>query len=225
MSIASLLLLSMTLSANAPHIEALVTKLASPSQVERDEAAKQLRDVFEPAPRKTWEPLVAELKPGISKKEMLAKLKPEQRKSEGGIGSGGSHMEQYRLDHTWQIRCWFHNEGNILREVELMERLRYVWVDPPPEFTGEWITYFVNGQPSHIIEYQSGRYHGTFTANYSTGSKSYVQHYGPDGADGEDTGYYPNGKVSYRGNYAKGKPIGVWTWYDEDGKVTNTRTH
>src|SRR5436190_2090022 len=194
MSIASLMLLSLTLSADAPYIDALVTKLASPSQVERDETAAKLRVEFEPSPRKTWEPLLGELMPGINKKELLAKLKPDQRQSQGGIADGGSHMEEYRLDHAWHLRCWFHNEGNILREVTLIERMRNVWVAPPPEFTGEWITYFVNGQQSHIIEYQSGRYHGTFTSNYSTGSKSYVQNYGPDGADGESTGYHPSGK-------------------------------
>jgi hypothetical protein len=223
-TIASLLLL-LTLGADAPHIEALVTKLVSPSQVERDEAAEQLRGVFEATPRKAWEPLLAELKPGLNKNELRAKLKPEQRKSQGGIADSGSHMEGYRLDNSWQLRCWFHNEGNILREATLIERMRYVWVAPSPEFTGEWVTYFVNGQPSHRIEYQSGQYHGRFTSYHPNGAKSYVQHYGPDGVDGEDTGYYPSGKVSYRAFYAKGKPVGVWTWYDEQGEVTSTRMH
>jgi hypothetical protein len=221
----SLCVLILLCSAEPPHINALTEKLASPSQVERDEAAKRLREVFEPAPRKTWEPLLAELKSGISNKELQAKLKPEQREAQLGVGTGQSHMEEFRLDNTWQLRCWFHNEENILREATLVERTRSVWVAPPPEFTGEWITYFVNGQPSHRIEYQSGQYHGTFTANHSNGSKSYVQNYGPDGVDGEDTGYYPSGKVSYRAFYTKGKAVGLWTWYSEQGEVTSTRMH
>jgi hypothetical protein len=224
MSIASLLFL-LTLGADAPHIEALVTKLASPSQVERDEAAEQLRGVFEATPRKTWEPLLAELKPGLTKKELRAKLKPEQRESQGGIADGGSHMEEYRLDNSWQLRCWFHNEGNILRQVTLIERMRYVWVAPPPEFTGEWITYFVNGQVSHRVDYRSGQYQGRFTSYHPNGSPSVVQNYGPDGADGDDTGYHPSGKVMYRAYYSKGKAVGIWTWYNEHGDVTSTRMH
>src|SRR5688572_28863491 len=101
MSLNTLCLLTVLLAADQPHINALSEKLASPSQVERDEAAKQLREVFEPAPRKIWEPLLAELKPGISKKELQAKLKPEQREAQRGIGTGQSHMEEFRLDNTW----------------------------------------------------------------------------------------------------------------------------
>jgi antitoxin component YwqK of YwqJK toxin-antitoxin module len=131
----------------------------------------------------------------------------------------------YRLDHTWHLHCWFRNEGNVLIKATLEERTRHIWIAPPADFTGTWIVYFVNGQPSHEIEYRDGKYHGKFTANHTTGAKSVVQHYGPDGADGEDTGYYPSGKVSYRAHYSKGQPIGVWTWYNEQGEVTSTKVH
>lgn len=225
MSLASLFLVSLLVSAEEPHIDVLVAKLASPSQVERDDAARQLREVFEPTPRSRWEGFVAELKPGLAKKELQAKLKPEFRESQGGIGTGQQHMEDYRLDNTWQLRCWFHNEGDSLREAALHERIRSVWVNPPPEFTGEWVTYFVNGQVSHRIDYESGEYRGTFVSNHSNGQKSVVQHYGPSGVDGEDTGFFPSGKVMYRAFYSQGKPVGVWTWYNEQGEVTTTRNH
>lgn len=225
MLIATLLTLSMIGGADEAEIKTLVKQLESPAQADRDVAAKRLREVFEPSPRKTWEPLLATLKPGLTKKELLDKLKPEQRESQGGIGTGGSHMEEYRLDTTWHLRCWFLNEGNVLREATLEPRVQHVWVAPAGDFTGEWTVYFVNGQPSHVIEYYLGKYQGKFTANRPDGSKSVVQHYGPEGADGEDTGYHASGKVSYRAFYSKGKPVGVWTWYNEQGEVTNTRVH
>lgn len=225
MLIVTLLTLSLVSGADEAEINSLVKQLAAPVQADRDIAAKRLREVFEASPRKTWEPLLADLKPGLTKKELLAKLLPKLRDSQRGIGTGGSHMEEYRLDYNWHLRCWFLNEGDVLREATLEPRMQHVWIAPAADFSGEWITYFVNGQPSHVIEYQNGQYHGKFTANHADGSKSYVQHYGPDGADGEDTGYYPSGKVSYRAHYAKGKAVGVWTWYNEQGEVTSTRVH
>lgn len=219
------LALSLLCSADDAEIKSLVVHLASVEQTERDVAAKRLREVFEPSQRKTWEPLLDSLKPGSTKKELLDKLHPAQRQVEAGIGSGGSHMEEYRLDHFWLLRCWFLNEGDVLREANLESRMQHVWAAPPADFSGVWVTYFVNGQPSHVIEYHGGSYHGTFTANHADGSKAYVQHYGPEGADGEDTGYYPSGKVSYRAFYSKGKAIGIWTWYNIHGEVTNTRVH
>ena len=216
---------SLICTADTPEVASLIEQLAAPDQAERDAAANRLREVFQPAPRKEWEPLLAKLKPGITKKELQALLQPEQREAGLGIGTGQSHMEEYRLDHTWHFRCWFLNEGDVLREATLEQRVRHIWIAPPADFTGQWIVYFANGQPSHQIDYQDGKYHGKFTANHSNGSKAYVQHYGPDGADGEDTGYYPSGKVSYRAHYSKGKPVGVWTWYNEQGEVTSTRVH
>jgi hypothetical protein len=219
------LTLSLLCSADAAEIKSLVEQLSAVEQTERDLTAKQLREVFESSPRKTWEPLLETLKPGLTKKELLTKLQPEQREVGRGIGTGGSHMEEYRLDYSWQLRCWFLNEGNVLREATLESRMQHIWVAPAADFTGTWVTYFVNGQPSHVIEYRDGKYHGKFTSNHADGSKSYVQHYGPDGADGEDTGYFPSGKVSYRAHYSKGKAVGVWTWYNEQGEVTSTRVH
>jgi hypothetical protein len=225
MSALLLVTLSILSTADTPEVTSLIEQLTSIEQTERDAAANRLREIFKPAPRKDWEPLLAKLRPGISKKELKELLEPEQREPGIGIGTGQSHMEEYRLDHTWYLRCWFLNEGDVLRESTLEERTRHIWIAPPADFTGTWVVYYANGQPSHEIEYRSGKYHGTFTANYSTGKKSYIQHYGPNGADGEDIGYHPSGKIAYRGQYSKGKPTGVWTHYNEQGEVTSTQVH
>src|SRR5262245_3752585 len=121
----------------------------------------------------------------------MAQLKEAmaEAKAEMGVGTGGSHMESYRLDDRWVAQCWFQNQGDILREISLVERMRHIWVAPAADFTGEWITYFPNGQKSHKIDYRNGKYFGEFIAYRPDGTKSYVQHYSEEGADGEDTGY------------------------------------
>jgi hypothetical protein len=218
------LTLSLVCSGDAAEINSLVEKLATVDQAERDVAAKRLREDFAPSPRKTWERLLNSLELGMTKEELLTKLSSEQRKSREDASAAGSRIETYRLDHAWQLWVWFRDDEALL-ETKLVPHIQQVWIAPPADFSGKWVTYFANGQPSHVIEYRAGQYHGKFTANHSDGSKSYVQHYGHDGADGEDTGYFPSGKVSYRAYYSKGKPVGVWTWYNEQGEVTSTRMH
>lgn len=225
MSALLLVTLSILSTADTPEVTNLIEQLASPEQTERDAAANRLREIFLPAPRTNWEPLLKKLKIGLTKKEVRAFLTPQQREDLGGLADGGSHLVDFRLDHTWVLRCTFRNDGNLLLEAKLQVRLQSLWIAPPADFTGPWVSYFVNGQPSHEIHYRDGKYHGQFTANYSTGKKSYVQNYGPDGAEGEDIGYFPSGKISYRGHYSKGKPIGVWTHYNEQGEVTSTQVY
>jgi hypothetical protein len=202
---------------------ALFAELSSPDQKARDTAAAQLRRTFKLSPREPWDKFLATLKEGDTKQSILDRLPIKM--TEGGIGTGQSHMEMIRLDDRWVLRAWFHNEGDKFRSADIIEHMRHVWVAPPENFSGTWTTYFVNGQPSHVIEYENGKYHGTFTSNHANGSKSVVQHYGPLGCDGEDTGYYPSGKVSYRAFYRAGKPVGTWRWFNEQGEVTSTQEH
>ncbi len=191
--------------------------------MERDLTAKRLREVFKAPPREIWEPLLTKVKPGMTRNELLAQLTPEQRRAEN-ISAAGSEIERYRLDHSWQLWCWYEDSGKVLK-LELQPHIQEIWIAPPADFSGKWVTYFVNGQPSHVIEYRAGKYFGKFTANHSTGARSYVQYYGEDGIDGDDIGYFSSGKVSYRAQYSKGKAVGVWTWYNEQGEVINTKVH
>ena len=191
----------------------------------RRAAAEQLRNTYVAPDRNTWNALLAALRPGVTKEQLLARLTPQQAKSEGGHGTGPNHMEDYRLDDLWILRCWFRNDGDVLFEVSLAERMRELWVAPPEGFSGTWVTYFVNGRKAHQIEYREGKYHGTYVAFHASGGKSYVQHYVNHVAHGEDTGYFPSGKVSYRGRYQDGKQVGEWTWFNEDGSVRSTQRH
>ncbi len=198
-------------------------ELSSPVQKVRDEAAARLRKSYKAPGKLRWDELLATIAEGDTKEAILARLPLKQ--SEAGIGTGQSHMESFRLDDRWVLRAWFHNAGDKFRSGEIVEQVRHVWVAPDAKFTGVWTTYFVNGQPSHVIEYKHGEYGGTFTSNYPSGAKNVVQHYDETGCNGEDTGYYEDGKVSYRAFYRAGKAVGTWRWFNQQGEVTNTREH
>jgi hypothetical protein len=224
MKSASILLLLVALSFSIAN-GAPIDDLASPDQAIRDKAAAELQLTFKDTPETKWTSTVDKIKKGQTKKEILALLRPFNVKEEGGAGSGQSHSQSYRLDDEWILVCWFQNDGDVLIGRKLDRSLRHIWIAPAKNFSGLWVTYFVNGHKSHQINYIDGQYLGEFIAYRADGSKAYVQHYSLEGADGDDTGYYPSGSVSYRAQYRAGKPIGTWNWYDEDGKVTSTREH
>ncbi len=228
---------SLALAATAAdESDELISKLSSASQPERDAAAEKLRKIYVPSKRSQWEPLLNALKAGDTKRSIVDRVYGQgDAKLESLVGSGQSHSIEYRLDDSWLLRCAFRNieKSNFVEvrteepliSVELVERMRHVWVEPPAEFGGVWIAYYVNGQPSHEIEYLNGKYSGSFTAFHSNGRRACVQHYGPDGIDGEDTGYYPSGKVMYRAFYKAGAQVGTWTHYEEDGSVRAVQEH
>lgn len=199
--------------------------LSSPSQEVRDAAAKILRSSYTAPSRTNWEAVVNSITNGMTKTNLLELLSPYHVTPMWGAGSGGSHSQSYRLDDAWMLVCWFRNQGDILFERTLSPSLHNVWVAPPTNFTGIWITYFVNGQRSHQIHYGGGKYHGEFIAYSPEGSKCYVQHYDHHVAEGADTGYFPSGRTNYHGIYKRDKQVGIWTWYNEDGSVKNTKDY
>jgi hypothetical protein len=199
--------------------------LSSPFQDVRDAAAKVLRSSFTAPSRTNWEAVVNAVTNGMTKTNLLQLLAPYHVTPLMGMGSGGSHSQTYRLDDAWVLVCWFRNQGDVLFERTLSASLRYVWVAPPTNFTGIWITYFVNGQKSHEIRYDDGKYHGEFIAYSPDGSKCYVQHYDHHVAEGADTGYFASGRTNYYGVYKGGKQVSTWTWYNEDGSVKSTKDY
>ena len=199
--------------------------LSSPSQQVRDAAAKILRASYTVPSRTNWEAVVGSITNGMTKTNLLELLLPYHVTAQMGMGSGDSHSQTYRLDDAWILICWFRNEGDILFERTLSASLRYVWVAPPTNFSGIWITYFVNGQKSHEIHYGAGKYYGEFIAYNPDGSKCYVQHYDHHVAEGADTGYFASGRTNYHGVYKSGKQVGTWIWYNEDGSVKSTQDY
>ena len=209
------------------HADSLA-ELASPSQAIRDNAAKEIRTTFIPTPESKWTPIIAKIEKGQSKTEILELLRPFNISKGLELGGGGSHSESYNLDNEWSLTCWYIDKTDTLIERRLSPYMKNVWIEPPEDYSGKWIVYFINGQISHIINYKNGKYFGEFRANRSDGSLSCIQHYSETGANGEDIGYHPSGKVAYKGTYKDGEMVGTWTWFDEDGNVTstkNTRNH
>jgi hypothetical protein len=199
--------------------------LSLPSQEARDAAAKVLRSTYTPASRTNWEAVVSGITNGMTKTTVLELLSPFKVTPQGGPGGGGSYSESYRLDDAWILICRYRNKGDVLLERTLSPSLRHIWVAPPADYTGIWVTYYVNGQKSHEIHYDAGKYQGEFIAYNPDGSKCYVQHFDHQVAEGTDTGYFASGRTSYQGIYKAGKPVGTWTWYNEDGSKKSTKDY
>lgn len=200
--------------------------LFSPFQEVRDRAAAELRGTYAPVPLSRWDALYENVKIGQTKEQMLTGLLPVVPERLGGFGQGQSFSESFRLDGDWVLWCLFRDDDETIIEKNILSHMRDVWVDPPKDFTGKWITYYVNGSKSHEIDYQAGHYQGDFQTFRPDGSKIFVQHYVKSGViDGDDTGYHPSGKVMYTAHYKRGVPVGVWMWYDESGNVTSTKEH
>jgi antitoxin component YwqK of YwqJK toxin-antitoxin module len=98
-----------------------------------------------------------------------------------------------------------------------------VWVEPPPNFTGLWTTYRVNGQKSDELHYKDGKRDGEITSFYDDGSRAVLTRFVAGIQEGEEIGYFHSGKVSYRGIYKTNAMVGTWTWYNEDGSVQSTQ--
>lgn len=171
---------------------------------------------------------------GMPLDEAFAKLLPElppderRKKGEGGHWSGRSGTSKYRLDDYWAVSLYL-VDFDLMKLHEhppdLFRSIRAVWVAPSAKYTGEWVTWHVNGQKAHDIQYRNGQYDGTFTSFNGDGSMCFQQHYTKGVCHGADTGWHRNGKKSYEGRYENGKQAGTWTWWDENGKVTSVREY
>ena len=136
-----------------------IDDFASPDQGIRDKAAAELRITFKDTPEIKWNLTVDKIKKGQPKKEILDFLRSFDVKGEGGAGSGQSHFQSYRLDDEWILICRFQNDGDVLIDRKLERSLRHVWIAPAKDFSGLWVTYFVNGHKSHPINFRDGQFY------------------------------------------------------------------
>jgi hypothetical protein len=196
--------------------------LSSTNQETRDAAAKILRGTYTPPARTNWDALVASLKVGMPKTNILQLLKPVVVGPLGGTGSGSFEALQFRLDDVWVLECHF---DHGFQGCKLFPQTSDVWVEPPPHFTGLWTTYHVNGEKSYEIHYKYGKRNGEMTYFYDDGSKAVITHFVEGIEDGDDTGYFPSGKISYQGVNKTNEMIGTWIWFNEDGTVKFTQQH
>jgi hypothetical protein len=198
----------------------------------RKAAAEELRKIVAKYPSGTiylatkdggeaaWREKVKQVKPGMSKADVLKLLPKFAEASEGGeIADGDSHTVIYRLDYHWTVRISYRNTNKVIDKPELFRHAYRVHVAPPAGFTGTWTTWHVNGQKGYETQYAGGKYHGTLTSYHDNGAKSYEQHYVNDVSHGTCTGWEPNGQMCYLGRYQNGKQDGKWTHWHANGKL------
>lgn len=228
------LILALPVSASAASAESrksvsvAIARLQDPAQSVRDSAAKEIQETLKLDPtaaydlgEQYWKKQFEAVKPGMTMAEIRKVTgAPDPGPGMGGMGacSGGSCTISYRLDDYWNVTLFTSTLGKGLLGVNGFSRFaRYVWVEPPKNYSGKWVTYFVNGLPSHEIQYSDGRYR-LFKKFHDNGLLSVEQKY-PDGQiDGPEIGRYPDGRKSYEGSYSGGKRAGVWVHWYPNGK-------
>jgi hypothetical protein len=206
-----------------------VKQLSDPEQSVRDAAAAFLRkslaaDAGVPGDpgEAFWKKKLAAIRPGIT----VARFKAVTGgTSEGAISSGQSTTTTWRLDDYWVVGTTF-DQPDKLRSVGAPARhARSVWVEPPAkDFSGRWVTYFVNGLVDHDIQYARGSYE-RFTAHHDNGQVAYEQRYENGQIDGPEVGFHPDGRRAYEIAHSAGKNVGRWVHWYPSGKLQSEQTY
>lgn len=223
------LLLQFTLSAvhadDTPLFDLHVAKLGDEHPVVRDKAAAAISEMLAKcsgvAPgahdENYWKKVLESITIGMSKND-VDRIIPNNEETQPSISQGmGSTSEKRRLDNYWEATLYFDATGKIYAPAKLHKSVLSIWIPPAPDFSGKWITYFVNGQKATEIDYKDGEYNGTYTSFYSNGRKSYEQHYANGVIQGPDQGWHENGQQSYAGQYVNDRQDGLWIWWNPDG--------
>lgn len=210
-------------------IEANVQALGEEDSTVRSKAAAEIRELLSktggvvPGEKGEafWATKVKQITIGMPRAE-VDQLFPAQEDAQVSIGMGmRAHSVKCRLSNYWEVTLNYDATDKIAAPPTLHKSERNVWVPPAPDFSGQWTTYFVNGQKSSDIEYKDGEYNGLFVSYYANGKKCYEQHYVNGVAEGTDVGWHDNGQQSYAGRYVHGKQDGTWTWWNADGTKQN----
>lgn len=202
--------------------------LGDPSQAARDQAAVSIKQAIAADPKAAgdpgeafWKTRLATVPMGISQarfEELLG------AKGEGAVSSGQSTTAIFRLDDYWMVETYFSHPDKLREIGPLSRRARHVWVDPAKDFTGRWVTYFVNGSMSHDIQYRKGTYE-RFTAYYDNGQRIYEQRYLDGKIDGAEIGHHPDGSKAYEIHHAAGKHTGTWVHWFPNGRKQSEETY
>lgn len=223
--------------------------LFSPSPSMRMVGAKILLGQYVPPPRAEGDKLVARLELGMSESEVNRFLVSAGATNESMGTIRDETVKTYRVDDMWVVRCWFTNavatnavitnavtrrvitnsvakksEGG-LAEARLLEQMNQAYVDPPSDYTGAWLTYWINGQVSYERNFLNGQLNGVTTGFYPDGRKSIVISYRNGVPDGDDVGFFPSGVVQYEGHYKAGQEVGHWIWYRDDGSIETEKDY
>src|SRR5579862_9142579 len=219
------LTLSMVMAADQD-IPTLIAALSDSNNATRAEAAALLREKLAENPslrlddhgEEFWTKRFSSIQPGM-KEALVLKLLPANARKELIAGTGGGHVEVWRLDSYWKLDVAYHNPDTVAAQPKLTHEAMPLWVQPPTDHTGPWVSYYVNGQKLSESQYRNGKYEGTVSGYHDNGQKSYEQHYAEGVSNGPDFGWYRDGRRMYEGQYANDKQAGKWTRWREDGKL------
>lgn len=211
----------------------LLSALSDPSSESRADAAAALQRLLiaNPSARTNdhgqdyWTRRVDSVRPGMMHSKVIELLPPHDRSLSAdellwsGPGTGDSHSAMWRLDHYWTVTIHYRNPDRVIDRPTLKRNAMHIWVKPPEDYTGTWVTWYVNGCKSHEIEYKHGKYDGAFVTFYDNEQISVQQHYSDGVCSGIDSGWYSDGSKSYQGAYVNGKQQDVWTHWSPDGSL------
>ncbi len=219
------LALTMAIAASQD-VAGLIAALSNLNNATRAEAAALLRERLAADPslrvddhgRKFWAKRFAAVRPGMKKAQVL-KLLPANAKKELVVGSGQSHLESWRLDSYWTVTVHYTNPDIVAAPPTFTNEAMTIGVSPAADYSGAWVTYYVNGQKHRESQYRSGKLDGLHSDYYENGQKSVEQNQVNGECAGPGTGWYRDGRKMYEGQCVAGKYGGAWTHWREDGTL------
>ena len=194
-----------------------VDDLASPDQSVRDTAAAFLRTNYISVGSTHWDTLLAPLKIGEAKTNVLALLQ-----SIGATNTSSrpytnhTTSETYWLDDYWWVVCIYHDTNDTLAYVEVFPQSYRIKVEAPPHFTGRWTAYYVTGQIFHETYYEDGKRHGPDVIYRADGAPRFIGHYVHGLLEGESISFYPDGHIDCWVTRKAGKIVKTYKTYYED---------
>ncbi len=180
--------------------------------------------------------------PGASADETQRIL--DGAESAGGEGGGGGSTRHYRLDDFWTMDLYRDDRRGTTTGYEPPRRnVVHVDVARPPDFTGTWTTYFVNGAVHDAFEVERGiakrdrEYHddgqlrrehvfvggkleGAVVTRFANGTPEWEESYAKGKLVGVQRWFYRSGLLRQEDHWADDRRDGRTTFYAEDGSVT-----
>ncbi len=204
----------------------LVALLSNPDGETRAAAAAELRQLIAANPdsktndhgEEYWKKRVDSVKVGMKHAEVL-KILPPVDQNIPVKGEGQEHVMTWRPDDYWTVTVFYLNPDAVKERPRLHREALRVWVQPPADFTGTWVTWHVNGQKSYESEYRNGFLNGLSLIFYDNGSKLHQQYYIESIPSDTAFFWYPDGRKKSQGDYTNRKRTGTWIFWNEDGSV------
>lgn len=220
------------LSKAATSLETDIQRLADSDSKVRADAAYSIKEFLKRHPEKAddhgeayWKRKFSAVKPGMTTEEVQKAVGATSAHDNqtGGACSGQSCTISIRLDDYWLATIFMSTEERTKGFMGLSgfsKSARSIYVDPPKNFSGAWITYFVNGEVAYEIDLRDGQ-RTRFSSFQDNGRLRYEQGEAISKGEKPEIGFYPDGSKMYEGYYASGKMNGPWTHWYRNGKKQN----